>query len=135
MKAVYDAVLPPSHPWYFYRMDESSLWVFTSTPPIILLMAFVSAVGPTFADKQYVNFWTICTICKFLHNLHNMSISAHVKTFIHFLCFGINMVSNECSSCGIYDDDNNYEVVDSSAMRLDPWCWWLFLLITFITEY
>ena len=49
-----------------------------------------------------------------------MSISAHVITFIHSLCFGMNMVSNECSSCGIYDDDDNYEVVDSSAMRLDP---------------
>ena len=74
-------------------------------------------------------------MCQFLHNLHNMSISAHVKTFIHSLCFGMNMVSNECSCCGIYDDDDNYEVVDSSAMRLDPWCWWLFLPITFITEY
>ena len=51
-----------------------------------------------------------------------MSISAHVKTFILFLCFGMDMVSNECSSCGIYDDDDNYEVVDSSAMRLDPRC-------------
>ena len=59
-------------------------------------------------------------ICQFLHNLHNMSISAHVITFIHSLCFGMNMVSNECSCCGIYDDDDNYEVVDSSAMRLDP---------------